>query len=98
MVYVLPMLHKPSITVKNFNSHSTMWGYDDTDEAGMILENWITSQNLYLIQDLKEQSTFWSARWKAGYNPDLTLVTLDNDGIPLPPERTIIRDFPNSQH
>lgn len=58
-----------------------------------MLEEWITCQDLHLIQDLKGK-----ARWKAGYNPDLTLITLDDDGIPFLADRTVIGDFPNSQH
>lgn len=94
----LPTLTKPSVALGDYNSHNTMWGYNKSDDAGEVLEEWITSQNLYLIQDLKGPSTFWSARWNSGYNPDLTLVSLDFDGIPYPTERTIIGDLPNSQH
>ncbi|KAL4101204.1 hypothetical protein QTP88_021224 [Uroleucon formosanum] len=94
----LPTIPKPSVVLGDFNSHNTLWGYDTTDEAGEPLEEWFGSQDLYLIQDLKGPKTFWSARLNSGYNPDLTLVSLDNDGIPYPTERTVIGDFPNSQH
>lgn len=94
----LPTIPKPSLIIGDFNSHNTTWGYSTVDEVGEVLEEWITCQDLHLIQDLKGPSTFWSARWKAGYNPDLTLITLDDDGIPLLADRTVIGDFPNSQH
>lgn len=94
----LRAIPKPSLIVGDFNSHNTTWGYSTVDEAGEVLEEWIACQDLHLIQDLKGPCTFWSARWNAGYNPDLTLVTLDNDGHPLPAGRTVIGDFPNSQH
>lgn len=94
----LPTISKSSVVLGDFNSHNTLWGYATTDEAGDALEEWIGSQSLYIIQDLKGPTTFWSARWNTGYNPDLTLVSLDNDGLPYPAERSIIGDFPNSQH
>jgi len=46
---------------------------------------------------LKGPNAFWSARWKKGYNPDLSMVSLDDDGIPYPAERSIVGSFPNSQ-
>lgn len=93
----LPTISKSSLVLGDFNSHNTLWGYATTDKAGDALEEWIGSQNLYIIQDLKGPKTFWSARWNSGYNPDLTLVSLDSDGLPYPAERSIIGDFPNSQ-
>jgi len=89
---------KPSLIKEDFNSHNTTWEYSTVDEAGEVLEKWIAFQDLHLIQDLKGPCTFWSARWKGGYNPDLALVTLDDDDIPLPADKTVIGDFPNSDH
>lgn len=78
---------KPSVALDDYNSHM-MWGYDRSDDASDTLEKWIGSQDLHLIQDLIGPSTYWSARWNSGYNPNLTLVSLDTDGILYPATRT----------
>jgi len=89
---------KPAMITGDFNSHNTTWGYDSSNEDGEVLLDWISASDLYILQDLKGPHTFWSARWNAGYNPDLSMITLDDDGIPFPAERSIIGFFPNSQH
>lgn len=49
----LSIVSKPSVILGDFISHNTLWGYAITDKAGEALEEWIGSQDLYLIQDLK---------------------------------------------
>lgn len=93
----LPTISNPSLIVGNFNSNNTTWGYCTVDEAGEVLKEWITCLDFHLIQDLKGPCTFWSAILKGG-NLDLTLNTLDDDGIPFLADRTVIGDFPKNQH
>jgi len=83
------------LIIDDFNSHNTTWGYDSSNEDGEVLIDWISASDLYLLQDLKGPHTFWSARWNGGYNQDLSMITLDDDGIPFLAERSIISSFPN---
>ena len=72
--FALPALgHRdvPHIVIGDFNSHSTSWGYDTTDNNGEAVEQWAYSCDLTLIHDSKLPKFFNSARWKKGYNPDL---------------------------
>jgi len=36
---------------------------------------WASANDLHLTHDPKQPGTFWSARWKREYNPDLGWVT-----------------------
>ena len=54
--------------------------------------------NLHLLFDAKDRKSFHSARWRQDYNPDLSIVTNDSNFIPLSASRSILGDFPRSQH
>ena len=76
--FVLPALghgNLPHIVIGDFNSHSTTWGYTNTDDNGEAAEQWADSCNLTLIHNAKLSKSFNSARWKRGYNPDLIFVS-----------------------
>ena len=63
--FVLPTLSNtdlPRIVIRDFNSHSTTWGYDITDDNGEAVEEWAESCDLTLIQDAKLPKSFNSAR------------------------------------
>lgn len=94
----VPNYSHPAIYLGDFNSHHTSWGYHTDDIAGEQLTTWASSNELYLLHNPKDKATFWSARWNRGYNPDLTFITTDDDGIPLPASRRVCDMFPNSQH
>uniref|UniRef100_A0A1B0D7V9 Uncharacterized protein n=1 Tax=Phlebotomus papatasi TaxID=29031 RepID=A0A1B0D7V9_PHLPP len=70
----------PAVYVGDFNSHNQAWGYEDSDIYGNLLFEWMTLNNLYLIYSSKSKGTFRSARWQKDYNPDLTIVTKNQDG------------------
>ena len=57
------------------NSHSTTWGYANTDNEGEAVEQWADSCDFTLIHDAKLSKSFNSARWKKGYNPDLIFAS-----------------------
>ena len=65
----------PHIVIGDFNSHSTLWGYDTTYNNGEAVEQWADSCDLTIIHDVKLQKSFNSARWKKGYNPDLIFAS-----------------------
>ena len=58
------------IVIGDFNSHSTTWGYNTTDDNGEAVEEWADSDDLTLIHDANLPKSFNSAAWKKGYNPD----------------------------
>ena len=66
--------HKNRIVIGYFNSHNTQWGYNSTNEDSNAVEQWSDSNQLSLVHDAKHQSFFNSARWKAGYNPEIAFV------------------------
>ena len=63
--FALPALgHRdlPHIVIGYFNSHSTSWGYDTTDNNGEAVEQWADSCDHTLIHDAKLPKSFNSAR------------------------------------
>ena len=86
---------KPQIIIGDFNSHSTQWGYSETDQDGEAVEDWMDSNQLVLIHDPKLPPSFHSARWKRGYNPDLVCAT--NDIADLC-QKIVKEPIPASQH
>lgn len=88
----------PAVFIGDFNSHHQEWKYRANDENGEMLINWMEGNQLFHVFDAKDKGTFKSAAWKREYNPDLCFVTRDQDSKPLPTKRTVLNDFPHSQH
>lgn len=42
--------------------------------------------------------TFYSARWRKGYNPDLCFISRDARDRPIVTKRKVLASFPRSQH
>lgn len=80
---VLKLQSHPAVYVGDYNSHHIMWGYTRNNENGAKLLDWAESSNLFLVQDLKGLTTFKSARWQSGTNPDLCFVSIDKNGNPF---------------
>ena len=95
---VLPHFEKPSIICGDFNSHNPLWGYDDTNNDGLKVADWMTREDLSLIFNVGDPGTFKSGRWNRSYTPDLCFVSKDSDGNAITATRRILRGFPNSQH
>lgn len=54
----IKLFEYPALYVGDFNSHNVKWGYDQNDENGNILRDWIILHNIKLIYNAKEKGTF----------------------------------------
>nr|KAG5704148.1 hypothetical protein BaRGS_009678 [Batillaria attramentaria] len=68
------------LIVGDFNSHSTCWGYDETDRRGDEVEDWQIDTNMILLNDPEDPPTFFSRRWISTSTPDLAFSTEDLSG------------------
>ena len=85
----------PHIVIGDFNSHSTTWGYNATDDNGEAVEQWADSCDLTLIHDAKLPKSFNSAVWKKGYNPELIFAS---DSIVNMCNKSVMDPIPHTQH
>ena len=83
------------MVIGDFNSHSTTWGYNNTDENGDLVEEWSDAHHLSLIHDPKLSCSFYSSRWKGGYNPDLAFVS---NNIASLSSKAVLEPIPHTQH
>lgn len=90
----VPSFSHPVLYVGDFNSHSHMWGYENDDINGTIINNWIEINNLHLLYNAKDLGTFRSGRWQKDYCPDLCIMS---DSINRA-QRRVLKSFPHSQH
>ncbi|KAI8511925.1 Prostaglandin G/H synthase 1 [Branchiostoma belcheri] len=84
-----------NIVIGDFNSHSTAWGYRQTNEDGDRVENWADVNQISLIHDPKLPASFNSSRWRRGYNPDLVFTS---STIASQCEKAVMNPIPHSQH
>ena len=92
----LPNPHnKAQIVIKDFNSHSTQLGYTETNSDGEAVEVWMDANQLSLIHDPKQPSSFNSARWKRSFNPDLTFTSNHISGSS---KKLVLDVIPRTQH
>ena len=85
----------PHIVIGDFNSHSTSWGYDTTNNNGEAVEQWAGTCDLTLIHDAKLPKSFNSVRWKKGYNPYLIFAS---GSIANMCKKSIMEPIPHTQH
>ena len=85
----------PHIVIGDFNSHSTTWGYTNTDNEGEAVEQWADSCDFTLIHDAKLPKSFNSTRWKNGYNPDLIFAS---ESIANMCKKSVMDPIPHTQH
>lgn len=95
---VFPRFESPSIILGDFNSHHTLWGYDDIDQDGTNLVNWMTREDYSLPYSASDPGTFLSKRLNRSYSPDLCFLSKDSSRQTIPATRRIMKGFPNSQH
>ena len=97
-LFLLPPLGqriKPHFVLRNFNSHSTLWGYTTTDSDGEAVGQWADSNRLSLIHNVKLSKSFNSAIWKKGNNPDLIFVSSNITGMC---EKFVLDHITRTQH
>jgi exonuclease III len=58
----LRVLDHLTMYIGDFNSHSLHWGYDDDDDNGVILFDWLSTNNMELVYSAKDKGIFHSAR------------------------------------
>lgn len=95
---VLPKFERPFFVGGDFNGHNTLWGYNDTNQDGLNVADWMIREDLTLLFNSTDPGTFRSARWNRSYTPDLSFVSKNVDGSTQPASRRLLRGFPNSQH
>ena len=86
---------RPTMIIGDFNSHNTLWGYEQNDKDGEAVEEWATSKSLALLHNQKDNPSFMSGRWRKGYNPDLVFISSQHS---MCFEKTIGEPIPRSQH
>lgn len=79
----------------DFNSHSSSWGYTETNHNGEAVEIWAQGEDMALIHDNKLPPSFNSGCWKKGYNPDLIFVS---ESISQLCTKKMGDPIPNTQH
>lgn len=95
--FLMPTLQatKPHIVIGDFNSHSTTWGYNESNPDGDAVESWAEASQLSLIHNAKLPKSFNSGRWRRGYNPDLAFVS---QNIASLSKKLVLDPIPKSQH
>ena len=66
-----------TILAGDFNGHSPLWGYEDTNDTGRRIEELCSSTNLIVLQDENSPKTLLHKVHGTLHRPDLTLVSAD---------------------
>ena len=94
----LQLLEVPTencLIVGDFNSHSTCWGYDETDRRGEEVEDWQIDSKTNLLNDPEDPPTFFSRRWLTTSTPDLAFAT---DDLSKKTARGVLSQLGGSDH
>ena len=83
------------LVVGDFNSHSSSWGYDETDQRGDEVEDWQIESNLLLLNGPEDPPTFFSRRWLTTSTPDLAFATED---LSYKTNRKVLSQLAGSDH
>ena len=70
-------IFKNTVLAGDFNGHSPLWGYADTNASGTNIENLCQSTNLICLQDENSPPTLLHKVHGTQHRPDLTLVSAD---------------------
>lgn len=85
--------HNRNIVIGDFNSHSSSWGYTESNGNSEAVENWTQREDMVLIHNNKLPSSSNSGRWKKEYNNNLILAS---ESISQP--YTTNMEDPHSKH
>lgn len=94
----LTFQHNPmllNVVIGDFYSHSTSWGYSETNNDGTCVEQWAENNSLILIHDGNLPFSFNSGRWRRGYNPYLIFVSNRIEGQC---KKRVLEPIPKTQH
>lgn len=83
------------LVVGDFNSHSTCWGYEETDRRGEEVEDWQIDAQMILLNDPEDPPTFFSRRWLTTSTPDLAFAT---DDLSKKTTRGVLSQLGGSDH
>ena len=83
------------MVVGDFNSHSTCWGYEETDRRGDEVEDWQIDSNILLLNDPEDTPTYFSRRWISTSTPDLAFATED---LSRKTSRKVLSQLAGSDH
>ena len=92
----IPTFPHPSLYVGDFNCQHVNWGYNTTSTNSESLDSWASSNNLGLLHNPKQTTSFFSRRWNVGTNPDLAFANFGQDSRLT--DRRVLGKFPRSQH
>ena len=81
------------LTAGGFNSHSTCWGYEETDRRGEEVEDWQVESSLLLLNDPEDPPIFYSRRWKTTSTPDFAFAF---DDLSKKTTRKVLTQFDGS--
>ena len=84
-----------NVIIGDFNSHSTTWGYNNTEDNGDLVEEWSDAHHLSLIHDPKLLCSFNSSRWKREYHLDISFVC---NNIASLSSKAALEPIPHTQH
>ena len=79
----------------DFNSHSPSWGYEAIDSKGEDVEDWMTANQLVLINKPDDLDSFYHRGWRSTSSPDLAMATDDLHKIA---RREVGRQLGGSDH
>ena len=92
----LPVFPHHCLYVGDFNCQHVDWGYDVNNADGECLVGRASTNNLTLLHNPKDATSFHSGRWNTNINPDLEFVCINSDN--RLPERHVLEKLPRSQH
>ena len=91
-----PVFPHSCLYVGDFNCQHVEWGYDANSADEECLVGWANTNNLVLLHNPKNATSFHSDCWNTSTNPDLAFVSIDLDS--LLPDTHVLEKFPRSQH
>ena len=82
-------------SMSSLGKHSTSWVYNNSNNDGILLEEWAEAHQLHLVHDANLPPSFNSCRWRRGYNPDLDFTS---EHISTLSKKNVLDPIPHSQH